>query len=234
MKGRAVLEGAVTEKNEELDMNLILLGPPGAGKGTQARLLVDNLGVTQISTGEILRETSKKRTQLGLKIDEFLKAGKLVPDDIVNDIIREKIKKTNFEKGFILDGYPRTVKQAQALDMIVEEIDGQIDHVIHFDLDEDNIVERISGRRQCRQCGKGYHVRFAPPREEGICDRCGGALFQRKDDKKEVIKERLKIYEKQNELLVDYYKKRGKLCHVQGHGSTDEVHKKVMKILEQS
>jgi len=190
-------------ERKSLNTNLIIFGPPGAGKGTYTSRLATRLKIVSIATGDMFREEIKRGTTLGKKVADFVNQGALVPDEIVVDILEKRIKEPNSKKGFILDGYPRTVQQAQALDKIAK-----IDAVIQIIVPEWIIIERLSNRRICRNCGAIYNLRFLKPKIEGICDKCGGQLYQREDDKPEVIKERLKVYEKQTQPLIEYYKRK--------------------------
>ncbi len=190
----------VTEALQKAKMRFIIFGPPGAGKGTYASMLASKLKIKQISTGDLIREEIKQDTDLGKKINGFVKRGELVPDEIVIEILKEEIDKPSSKNGFILDGYPRTVEQANALDKIEE-----IDAVIRLVVPEWVIVERLSSRRICKNCGAVYNIRYLKPKREGICDVCGGDLYQREDDKPEVIKERLRVYEVQTQPLLSYY-----------------------------
>lgn len=173
-------------------MNIIMLGPPGAGKGTQAKMLVEKFGIPQISTGDMLRAAVAEGTELGKKAKEYMDKGQLVPDEVVIGIVEERLKKSDCEKGFILDGFPRTVPQAEALDKILEKMGKKIDYVINIVVPDVEILKRLTGRRTCKQCGAMYHVIYNPPKQEGVCDKCGGELYQRDDDKEETIKNRLK------------------------------------------
>ena len=212
-------------------MNIILLGPPGGGKGTQAQFLIEHHGMRQISTGDLLRAAAKKKSPLGLEVEKYMKAGKLVPDDVINNVMKEALEEGNDGRGLILDGYPRTVQQAKTLDQMVKLMNVSVDHVINFNLSDKEVIRRLSGRRQCRECKVGYHIQFAPPKKEGICDRCGSELFQRSDDKIEVIQERLRVYHEKNDKLVDYYRSSGKLREISGEGSTGDIYKKVEGVL---
>lgn len=212
-------------------MNLILLGPPGAGKGTQAKMLVDCYGIPQISTGDILRAAVKAGTPMGLKAKSFMDAGGLVPDDVVVGIVRERLQQDDCRAGFILDGFPRTVPQADALGEALTELERPLDAVISLAVDVEVLVERLAGRRTCRDCGNGYHVAFAPPGASGICDACGGSLQQRDDDREETIRRRLDVYNEQTSPLIAYYRKSGLLSEVDGMLSMDAVREKVLAIL---
>lgn len=198
-------------------MNLILLGAPGAGKGTQAENVCEHFGIVAISTGNIIREALKNGTELGRKAKSFMDAGDLVPDELVIDIIKERLSKDDCKKGFVLDGFPRTVPQAEALD----KMGVRIDKVIEIYVTDKAIIDRMSGRRVCEICGSSYHVTFKPPVNGETCDHDGGRLVQRKDDAPETVLERLKVYHKQTEPLKDYYEKQGKLYVVEGQ---EDVH----------
>jgi adenylate kinase len=212
-------------------MNIILLGPPGAGKGTQAKMLVDRYGIPQISTGDILRANLKAQTELGLEAKKYMDAGKLVPDEVVIGIINNRIQEPDCEKGYMLDGFPRTVAQAEALDKILAENKSGIDHVISIEVPNDELMGRLTGRRTCRQCGAGYHVMFDPPKVEGVCDKCGGELYQRDDDNAETVGNRLKVYDEQTQPLIDYYEKKGLLRPINGVGKIDEIFERIVKVL---
>ena len=191
-------------------MNLILLGAPGAGKGTQAEVISDKLGIPQISTGNILREAVKNGTDMGVKAKGFMESGALVPDEVVIGILKDRIAEDDCKNGFILDGFPRTVPQAEAL----ETMGVNIDKVISLEVADETIQGRLSGRRVCEKCGASYHVEFNPPKTEGICDKCGGNAVQRKDDAPETVIERLRTYHEQTAPLADFYDKKGKLVKV--------------------
>ena len=184
-------------------MNLILLGGPGAGKGTQAKLIVEEYKIPQISTGDMLREAVKQGTELGKKAKEYMDKGELVPDEIVIGIVRDRLKQPDCEKGFILDGFPRTIAQAEALDKMLDEIGKKIDAVINIYVPEEEIVKRIVNRRTCKKCGAIYHLIYSPPKESNKCDKCGGELYQRDDDKEETVRERLRVYKQQTEPLIE-------------------------------
>lgn len=207
-------------------MRIILLGPPGSGKGTQATRLVKRFSIPQISTGDILRESVKRKTELGKKAEVFMNKGELVPDDVVIGIIDDRIKKEDCKKGFILDGFPRTIAQAEALDKITK-----IDKVIELDLSDETIINRLSNRRQCSKCGTIYGIDI-PPKKEGVCDKCGSSLYQREDDKVEAIKNRLEVYRKQTKPLVDYYRKKGLLVKIDAEKPLLDVLEKIAKAVK--
>ncbi len=209
-------------------MNLILLGAPGAGKGTQAAVISERLNIPQISTGNIIREALRSGTEMGLKAKSFIDSGKLVPDDVVIGIIQERLSNDDCKNGFILDGFPRTIPQAEALD----EMGVVIDKVIDFEVPDDVIVTRLSGRRVCEKCGRPYHLIDLKPRVEGICDDCTGALIQRKDDQVDTIKARLEIYHSETEPLKGYYEAQGKLSIVDGTAPIDEATRLTMAAIE--
>jgi len=212
-------------------MKLILLGPPGAGKGTQAQMLMEKFSIPQISTGDILRSAVKNATPMGVKVKEYMDAGALVPDDVVVGIVRERLQQADCTNGFILDGFPRTVPQADALRDTLSELSLELDAVISLEVDTEALVARLTGRRTCSSCGKGYHVDFDPPSKEGICDACGGKLVQRDDDREETIRKRLDVYREQTAPLVDYYLRGGLLAEVDGMPGIDEVGRQILSIL---
>jgi adenylate kinase len=213
-------------------MNLILLGPPGAGKGTQAQRIVDRYHIPQISTGDILRAAVKESTPLGMKGKGFMDQGQLVPDEIVIGIIEERLKAKDCDPGFILDGFPRTIPQAEALQPILTNIEKKIDHVINIEVDPEELLRRLTGRRTCKNCGAMFHLFFQPPKKEGICDRCGGTLYQRADDKEETIRTRLKEYEKQTAPLIQYYQGKKTLRSIQGIGGPDQIFGQIIRLLD--
>jgi adenylate kinase len=205
-------------------MRLIFLGAPGVGKGTQAQRLAAQEGIPQISTGEILREAIKEKTQLGMQAKQFIDAGQLVPDDIVIGVIRDKLSSLKEEEGFILDGFPRTVPQAEALDRMLDARRQKITRVINFEVPNQEIIRRLSGRRTCSGCQAVYHVEYAPPRDPARCDKCGQALVQRKDDEAGTIANRLKVYGEQTSPLVDCYRKKGILRDLDATAAIDQVY----------
>jgi adenylate kinase len=212
-------------------MNLILLGAPGSGKGTQAKFLVRKYSIPQISTGDILREEVKSGTVLGLKAKEYMDKGQLVPDEVVVGMVEERVKKGDCTTGFILDGFPRTVAQADALEGTLQRMKKALSRVILVNVDEDELVKRLTGRRVCEKCGAGYHVIFDPPKQEGVCDKCQGKLYQRDDDKESTIRNRLKVYNNQTAPLIEYYQKKQLLSMVDGMGSIEEIFGRISKTL---
>lgn len=204
-------------------MRLILLGAPGAGKGTQAVLLEEKFNIPHISTGDIFRSNIKNNTALGKKAKEYIDKGALVPDDVTVEIVKDRISQEDCKKGFILDGFPRTIPQAEYLDNAMAEMGADIDYVIDISVTDDVIVRRLSGRRVCKSCGATYHVKSNPPSKEGICDNCGGEVVQRDDDKEETILKRLKTYHDQTEPLIEYYKRKGKLVTVTGMDTIEKT-----------
>lgn len=204
-------------------MNLILLGPPGSGKGTQSVFLHEKLGIPSISTGNMLREAVAKGTALGKEASQYMKNGNLVPDAVVVGIIEERLAKPDCEGGYILDGFPRTVKQAEALGVMLSRNEGGIDAVLNFKVDEGELVSRLTGRRVCRKCSTGFHIDFAPPVKFGFCDVCSGELIQREDDKEETIRKRLKVYREETAPLITYYEKQGLLKNIPGTGEVKEI-----------
>lgn len=215
-------------------MRIVLLGGPGVGKGTQAQKLSAEYKIAHISTGDILRQAIKDGTEMGLMAKTYMDRGSLVPDDVVIGIIKDRLAQSDAKSGFILDGFPRTVPQAQALDELTLNMDMPLDAVINIKADAEVIVQRLSGRRTCKDCQTIYHVLYSPPKKEGICDRCGGQLYQRDDDKEETIRKRLDVYEKQTSPLLEYYHTSGKLMEVPGDVPIDEVYENIIKTLQKA
>ena len=205
-------------------MNLILLGAPGAGKGTQAELLIEKLGIPGISTGYMLREAIKNGTELGMKVKSYMDGGLLVPDELIMGIVAERVAKPDCANGFILDGVPRTLAQAEALDAAGV----RIDHVISIEIDDAVIEGRMTGRRVCSACGASYHIVANPSKTEGVCDLCGGELAIRKDDAPETVRKRLEVYHAQTEVLMDYYGKQGKIRHIEGNQSIEGANEDIL------
>ncbi len=209
-------------------MNIILLGAPGAGKGTQAEVISDRLSIPTISTGNIIREALKTGTEMGLKAKSYMEAGQLVPDEVVIGIIKERLAKDDCSNGFILDGFPRTIPQAEALD----NMGIAIDKVIDIEVTDDAIIKRMSGRRVCEKCGASYHIEYKQPQKDGVCDRCAGALVQRKDDHPDTVKARLEVYHKETEPLKNYYEKQNKLFIVEGKDTVEHTTQHILEAVE--
>jgi len=204
-------------------VRIVLVGPPGAGKGTQAEYIAAHLSVPQISTGDIFRSNVAQGTPLGVEAKRYMDAGQLVPDEVTINMVRERLAEADAADGFLLDGFPRTVPQAAALDKMLADLGTQLDLVLELVVDDDEVIRRLSGRRQCRGCGKIWHVEFDATSKEGVCDRCGGQLYQRDDDKPEVIAERLRVYSRDTAPLVDYYGAQGKLVGIDATGPGEDV-----------
>ncbi|MBI2980822.1 MAG: adenylate kinase [Deltaproteobacteria bacterium] len=202
-------------------MNIVLLGPPGAGKGTQARLLSERLKIPHISTGDILRAAREAKTVLGQRAERYMKEGQLVPDELVVDLVKKRLDEPDCRPGFVLDGFPRNLFQAKSLKQKMT--------LLSLEVDENELVRRISGRRQCAQCGQNFQIHFQPPREAGKCDRCGGILRQRDDDREEIVLERLRVYEKETAPLLDYYRDLGQMITVRGTGDVQEIFRSLVQ-----
>lgn len=212
-------------------LSLILLGPPGAGKGTQAVKIKERFGIPHISTGEIFRQNIKSGTALGLKAQEYMNKGQLVPDELVIQIALDRLEKQDCRNGFLLDGFPRTIEQAKALDAYLASRGG-ISRVLNVEVAEGELLRRLSGRRVCKACGATYHAADMPPRKEGVCDACGGEVVQRADDAEETVRNRIKVYETQTKPLIDYYEKAGNLVHIDGAAGLDSVFSAMVKAIE--
>lgn len=208
-------------------MRVVFLGAPGVGKGTQADRIAAQYGVLKISTGDLLREAVRNQTELGRQAKRYMDAGQLVPDSVVIGLVRDKLADASCAKGFILDGFPRTVPQAEELDKVLASQGVALDRVVNFEVPREEIVKRLSGRRSCPKCQAVYHDDFSPPRRHGLCDRCGEAVVQRSDDRPETIEARLRVYEEQTEPLIDYYKTQGLLSHLDGAGAVDAVNQRL-------
>ena len=211
--------------------NLILLGPPGAGKGTQAGRIVADYGIPHISTGDILRAAVKNQTQMGLEAKRYMDAGELVPDSVVIGIVKDRLQEPDTAKGFLMDGFPRTIPQAEALDEVLESLDRAVTKTIVLLVDEDLLIKRLTGRRICRSCQAPFHVVFTPPKVEGVCDVCGGELYQREDDKESTIRDRLGVYRDQTEPLVQFYQDKSVLERIPGEIGRDRVFEDLKKIV---
>ncbi|MCX7913555.1 MAG: adenylate kinase [Thermodesulfovibrionales bacterium] len=212
-------------------MNLVFLGAPGAGKGTQAKKLVEKYGIPQISTGDLLRAAVAAGTPLGKEAKSYMDKGELVPDSVVLAMVEERLRQDDCKRGFILDGFPRNTSQAEALDKMLSALNMPLTAAVSVDVPFDDLMKRLTGRRTCKACGQMYNIYFNPPQKANICDKCGGELFQRDDDKEETIKKRLDVYSAQTAPLFDYYKKRGILKSVDGTGNIDEIFANICKTL---
>lgn len=214
-------------------LRTILLGPPGAGKGTQAVKIVEKYNIPHISTGDIFRENIKNQTELGKRAKAYMDRGELVPDELVVEIATDRLTKDDCKNGFLLDGFPRTIFQAEKLDEFLIQRGEKIDKVINIDVEKDALVKRITGRRVCKSCGASYHVVNIPPKKDGICDLCSGELIQRADDTEETVLNRIDVYNKQTKPLVDYYDKAGVIINIDGNKDLDDVLADIIKGLEQ-
>lgn len=215
-------------------MRTILMGPPGAGKGTQAAVLVERFNIPHISTGDMFRAAMKAGTPLGLKAKEYMEAGALVPDEVTIGIVAERLAEPDCNHGFLLDGFPRTVAQADALGAILNKMGIKLDGVLNISVAEDKLIARLTGRRVCRKCGATYHVLFNPPAQEGVCGECGGELYQRADDTVETAKNRLAVYNQQTEPLIAYYRKQGLLKDIEGDQEINKVLEDILLVLGQA
>ncbi len=215
-------------------MRLILFGPPGAGKGTQARRLSGTLGIPQLSTGDILRENVKYQTELGKTALSYMEKGELVPDELILKLIKERLSSEDTKKGFILDGFPRTINQAEGLSTLLKEMKIEIDVVINVDVPDKVIIERNTGRRLCSDCQMMYHIEFSPPKKEGICDKCGGGLYQRVDDREDKVRYRIEVYTKETEPVLNFYKERGLLKVINGVGDEEEINRRIHECIVNS
>ena len=204
-------------------MKIIMLGAPGAGKGTQAKMLAEKYGIPHISTGDIFRANIKNGTELGAKAKEYMDKGLLVPDELVVDLVKDRLQQDDCKNGFLLDGFPRTIFQAEKLDEFLSESNLKMDIVINLKVEKEALIKRLTGRRVCKDCGASYHIVNIPPKKEGVCDICGGELIQRKDDNIETVENRINVYEEQTAPLIGYYKEAGSLVDFDGEASLDEV-----------
>ena len=212
-------------------MRIILLGPPGAGKGTQAKLLIERLGIPQISTGDMLRAAVKAGTPLGEEAKAYMDRGGLVPDAVIIGLVRERLQVPDCSRGYILDGFPRTAAQAEALETTLKDLLLSLDHALCLEVPSEDLVSRIAGRRTCRNCGAMYHLRFSPSKRAGVCDACGGETYQRDDDREETVRQRLLVYEEQTAPLIRFYDRRGLLRRIPGTGEIAEIFARMVKSL---
>ncbi|BFH65433.1 MULTISPECIES: adenylate kinase [Paenibacillus] len=212
-------------------MNILFMGPPGAGKGTQAEVIVNEFGIPHISTGDAFRLAIKQGTPIGIKAKEYMDQGLLVPDDVTIGIVEERLQQSDCEKGFLLDGFPRTLSQAEALDEILSRLNTQLDHVVNLKVDRDKLMARLTGRRICKSCGATYHVIFNPPKQEGVCDKCGGELYQRSDDNEESVGTRLDEYINKTAPLLAFYENKGLLRQIDGDQEIGTVSKEIVSVL---
>ena len=210
-------------------MRAVLLGPPGAGKGTQAVRLVEKYGVPQISTGDIFRKNIKEGTELGKKAQEYMNAGGLVPDELVVDLVKDRLMQDDCANGYLLDGLPRTIAQAEQLDEFLKEQGTKLDAVINFEVGYDTLMERLTGRRLCKACGASYHIKNFPPKTDGVCDKCGGELIQRDDDTEETARKRIEVYEESTAPLIEYYTKSGDLKNFNAEKDASEVFEDIVR-----
>lgn len=215
-------------------MIIVLLGPPGVGKGTQGALMAEELHISIISTGDLLRDKVNKETDLGKLAKGFMDKGELVPDELIVGMIKERTKEKDCKRGFILDGFPRTLSQAESLENMLEQNNLGVDMVFLFNVSEQEIIKRLTGRRICERCGALYHVYYNPPHKENICDRCGGKLITRDDDNEETVKNRIEVYEKNTAPLIGFYKKQNKLYTINGTGKVEQIFKEIRSVLKKN
>lgn len=214
-------------------MRIVLLGPPGAGKGTQAAKIIEEYSVPHISTGDIFRKNLKEGTPLGVKAKGYMDQGLLVPDELVVDLVKDRLLEEDCKDGFMLDGFPRTVFQAEELEKELTRLDQTLNAVININVDAELLFKRLTGRRICKSCGATYHIYFNPTKSEGVCDKCGGELYQRDDDQETTVKKRLEVYQDQTQPLIDYYKDKGTLVDIDGVGEIDDVFRRISASLQE-
>lgn len=213
-------------------MRLILLGPPGAGKGTQAVSISEKYKIPHISTGDIFRYNIKNQTDLGKKAKTYMDQGLLVPDEVVVEIVEDRLKDPDCKDGFLLDGFPRTVNQAKSLEVVLDNMNTELDKVVNIKVDKDLLIRRAVGRRICRNCGATYHIEFNPPKKPGICDKCGGELYQRDDDNEKTVAKRIEVYLEETQPLIDFYQERNKLVTIDGNKEISTVFEEIVQALE--
>lgn len=214
-------------------MRIIILGAPGAGKGTQATFIKEEFDIPHISTGDIFRENLRNETELGLKAKGYMNAGKLVPDDLTIELVKDRLSKDDTKKGFLLDGFPRTINQAESLTEFLKEANISLDAVVDIETEKNALVKRICGRRMCKNCGASYHIEFSPSKDEGICDKCGGNLYTRDDDNEETVLKRIGVYEEETSPLIEYYNRFGIVLRIDGNRSVDEVKSSIINGLRE-
>ena len=212
-------------------MKIIMLGAPGAGKGTQAKMIAEKYSIPHVSTGDIFRANIKDQTELGMEAKKYMDQGLLVPDELTVKILLDRVAKDDCKNGYVLDGFPRTIPQAEVLDKAVSELNESIDFAINVDVKDENIVKRMSGRRACLKCGATYHIEHIPPKKEGICDKCGSELVLRDDDKPETVQKRLNVYHEQTQPLIDYYEGKGLVRNIDGTKDLNDVFEDIVKVL---
>ena len=213
-------------------MNIVLMGLPGAGKGTQADKIVEKYAIPHISTGDMFRAAMKEGTELGLQAKSFMDQGALVPDEVTIGIVRERLSKPDCDKGFLLDGFPRTVPQAEALDALLADLDKSVEHVVNIQVEQEELIKRLTGRRICKECGTAYHLVFNPPAKDGVCDKDGGELYQRADDNPETVTNRLEVNMKQTQPLLDFYDQKGVLMNIDGQQDITKVFADIDALLQ--
>jgi len=213
-------------------IRLILMGPPGCGKGTQAKMLEERFGIVHLSTGDILRAAVREDTEVGTKAKAIMDRGELVPDDIIVGVMKDRVRSDDCANGYILDGFPRTLVQAAALDRMMAEMSQPLTAAVALAVPDDEVVRRLAGRRQCSKCDAGYHVEFNPSSKDGVCDTCGGALYRRDDDNEETIRQRLAVYHEQTAPVIEYYRERNSLIEVQGVGSIEEIFESMCSLID--
>jgi adenylate kinase len=216
---------------ENKAIRLILMGAPGCGKGTQAKKLEERYGIVQLSTGDMLRAAIREGADVGKAAKDFMDKGALVPDEVIIGVMKERLAKDDVTNGYILDGFPRTLGQAEALSKLLNEMHQPLTAAVALTVSADEVVKRLSGRRTCKECGTGYQVEFNPPKQEGVCDKCSGALYQRDDDNEKTIRQRLSVYKEQTSPLIEYYSERGLLKEVEGVGSIDEIFERTCSLI---
>jgi adenylate kinase len=213
-------------------IRLILMGAPGCGKGTQAKKLEERYNIVQLSTGDMLRAAIREGTDVGRSAKEYMDKGALVPDEVIIGVMKDRLGKGDVTNGYILDGFPRTLGQAEALSTLLDELRQPLTAAVVLKVNEDEVVKRLTGRRTCKQCGTGYHVEFNPPKQDGVCDKCDGELYQRDDDNEKTIRQRLSVYNEQTSPLITYYEERGLLKEVEGVGSIDEIFERTCSLID--